>query len=69
MVLSLPHEQLLDMNLSSIPTAITAVKTGALAAELPETPTIFDHRHLYDNTKGERRVHTLAWPKLSMPRQ
>lgn len=40
-LLSLPHEQLLDMDFSSLPTAVGAIEGGISASRNKETPTIF----------------------------
>lgn len=42
--LSLPHEQLLDMGATSLPTAVAAIETGRVAAK-SNVPTIFKYPH------------------------
>lgn len=50
--LSLPHEQLLDMSVTSLPTATTAIGGGIVAAEAKGAPTIFRYPH--ENMQGGR---------------
>jgi hypothetical protein len=50
--LSLPHEQLLDMSVTSLPTATTAIGGGIVAAETKGAPTIFRYPH--ENMQGGR---------------
>jgi hypothetical protein len=50
--LSLPHEQLLDMSVTSLPTATTAIGGGIVAAETKGAPTIFRYPH--ENKQGGR---------------
>ena len=50
--LSLPHEQLLDMSVTSLPTATTAIAGGIATAEAKGAPTIFRYPH--ENMQGGR---------------
>ncbi len=59
--LSLPHEQLLDMNIGSLPTAIAAVEGGKRGAELPNTPSMLQFPRQYQLNNGEWRRQTRAF--------
>ena len=59
--LSLPHEQLLDMNIASLPTAVAAIEGGRKGAELPKTPSIFPFASQYQLNNGEWRRQTRAF--------
>lgn len=59
--LSLPHEQLLDMNFSSLPTAAAAIEGGKKGAELPKTPSMLQFPRQYQLNNGEWRRQTRAF--------
>jgi type II secretory pathway pseudopilin PulG len=59
--LSLPHEQLLDMGISSLPTAVTAIEGGKKAAELPASPSMLQFPRQYKLDNGEWRRQTRAF--------
>jgi hypothetical protein len=64
--LSLPHEQLLDMSVTSLPTATTAIGGGIVAAETKGAPTIFRYPH--ENLRGGRFTYgTLANDQFITP--
>jgi hypothetical protein len=65
--LSLPHEQLLDMSVTSLPTATTAIAGGIAAAKSKNAPTVFRYptlsmsgtRFSYGTLSGGAIPHTL----------
>jgi hypothetical protein len=59
--LSLPHEQLLDMGIGSLPMAVTAIEGGRTAAELPNTPSMLQFPRQYKLDNGEWRRQTRAF--------